>query len=74
MRIVYYKPKKTVMQKLNNPLLTLAVLAGVVALGWYAYPVAPTHDMHGNKLEDVQAFYAELQTADETIVDIYEGE
>lgn len=55
----------------NSPILTLLTLAGVCWLSWYT---TPRTDMHGNKLEDVQAFYDSLKPSDEEILDIYEGE
>lgn len=63
------------MHTLNNPIVTLIALAGFIWLGWYALASqTATHDMHGNKLEDVQAFYDSLKTSDEELLDLYEGE
>lgn len=71
MRIVYSKRKKSLAERLNSPFLTLAVLAMVIGLGAYSYP---RYDMHGNTREEVNDFYNQHLTADETLIAVFEGE
>lgn len=63
------------MRYLNSPLLTLLVLAGLLALARYSL-VHERTDLHGNSRAKIEAFYAAHKSSAETIVALYteEGE